>query len=711
MSDTDGSLNDVHASRSPSRKRSQRLARQEPALTPSRSQRPRRQQTQEESQPTYKEDTTDEEEFTRVQEVSDGDAVAQPRPKRQRVSRPTPSKSATPRPQRRQQPGAIRKPRTAQQDPQRAQWIYERYDSAARRQPPYFETLPFQIWTQIFEYASTPLFDPLNPRDWVNRRWLAQACRTCKLLLDPAVTALYKAPPIANVYAPHEVFDLLMTDASQRQTSKLGFDINYNAKVQRLEFDANTLAYTAHGRGRFDLSLLIPVMPQLHTIRISSVFDLPANLKMQRSTKWNYPDNLVPVLNEHKRRLRSFEWHQKLCSKDQDLHWLKSVHYTDAFQTAKDLKLSGFHRVGVTRKPNSLQVEALGLEEQLAGALAALPVLESLEFEACTILNEELLPLLPTGLQALHINDCEFFDSAMLGSFLAERGAQLRSLILEHNKSLDIRFLPGLKSSCPQLELLKIDLNYYNSHRTYVDSGPKYTDLLAEDDVPSWPSRLRTVELLHLRNWTDGAARTFFKSLIDSADQLPDLRSLTVKAILSLGWRERKAFRNEWVPKLERVFLRKAKLPDRHFVSISEGRAWLDKLKADPRIGETGPAVIVPATRNLPTPPSDDEAASEPSRLRPRKRRAHYSESSDDEAAAPPVKKSLDMSSLAVAAREAMEKHIQGMCDIVDVTVDNLRPAEKQWSMGDFLDSEPSDDEEWDPDAGDTGELYDGWAA
>ncbi|OBT62011.1 hypothetical protein VE03_08268 [Pseudogymnoascus sp. 23342-1-I1] len=39
---------------------------------------------------------------------------------------------------------------------------------------------------------------------------------------------------------------------------------------------------------------------------------------------------------------------------------------------------------------------------------------------------------------------------------------------------------------------------------------------------------------------------------------------------------------------------------------------------------------------------------------------------------------------------------IQGMCEVVDFKIDNLRPTENQFREADFLDSEPEGDEDWD---------------
>ncbi|KKY28733.1 hypothetical protein UCDDS831_g00118 [Diplodia seriata] len=45
--------------------------------------------------------------------------------------------------------------------------------------------------------------------------------------------------------------------------------------------------------------------------------------------------------------------------------------------------------------------------------------------------------------------------------------------------------------------------------------------------------------------------------------------------------------------------------------------------------------------------------------------------------------------------RRSQEKFIQGMCEIVDIRIDNLRPREEQFNENDFLDSEVSGDEDW----------------
>lgn len=45
--------------------------------------------------------------------------------------------------------------------------------------------------------------------------------------------------------------------------------------------------------------------------------------------------------------------------------------------------------------------------------------------------------------------------------------------------------------------------------------------------------------------------------------------------------------------------------------------------------------------------------------------------------------------------RDTPERFIQGLCDVVDIRIDNQRPREEQFNESHFLDSEASGDEEW----------------
>lgn len=705
------------------RKRSKRIANTASSPEPSDSQRPSRNATRRKAQISYKDIDTDEEGLD-IAAVSEEEA---PPPKRRRLAPQRSTTARAPIPQRRLQ-YPVQKPNLPSQskpETQQVQVILRRV-----RRPPFWETLPYHIWVEIFEYASCPLYNATTFERYDTKRWLLAALTLCKHLLEPALTVLYKPIPFTTIEAPHLLCDLLNISIQDRPSTKiLAREINHAAKVQRLEMDVGLLNYSMHHRGRFDLGSLIPLVPQLNTIRLSNKYDSPMGRKHRRTVKWSYPDNLFTAIATSGNQLRSFQWNRSMFTKDQDLAWMRSMHEVKAFQTIKELKLCGFEAKEVRRKDVDT-TQAKTPEELLADAISALPELKELEFESCSALNEILLPLLPQGLEVLRINDCAFFDGAMLAASLASHGSELKELILLHNKALDLSFLPTLKSSCPKLQVLHVDLNNYNSHRTYVDSKPTYIDLLREDEIPTWPSSLRTIEMLYLREWSDNAAISFFRSLVDAAEELPELRTLRVKAILSLGWKERIGFREEWVSRLQRVFLRKSIPPNKHFTSIAEGREYLDKqhrtageveivkkdkdplaaiisqknvIDRDHGSDSESAAETVPQKsgrrKRLPTPTSDSQSQR---KLRPRRTQRQYDEdsSSDTEPEQKPT-------SLAAATKAALENYIQGMCDVVEVSIDNLRPAEKQFSEGDFLDSEPDDDGDWD--GRDEGEYFEGW--
>jgi hypothetical protein len=58
---------------------------------------------------------------------------------------------------------------------------------------------------------------------------------------------------------------------------------------------------------------------------------------------------------------------------------------------------------------------------------------------------------------------------------------------------------------------------------------------------------------------------------------------------------------------------------------------------------------------------------------------------------------------------QALEgEQIQGKCDVVELSISNLRPRDEMFNESDFLDDEMSGDEEWNEERGDLNddELY-----
>ena len=276
-----------------------------------------------------------------------------------------------------------------------------------------------------------------------------------------------------------------------------------------------------------------------------------------------------------------------------------------------------------------------------------------------------------------------------------------------------------------------MDINYYNTSSRHCDSE-KYVDLLKEEEIPSWPSTLRTLEMVYLRKWTLGAAKTFFGSLIDSADELPGLRELVIKAIININWRERAAFRDEWIGRLQRVFLRKCAPPNPHLASLRAFREWKESqglgsgptgssmhlcTGADAIDGNEKPTTGSSRNEGLSSQSDENEDMDSDVLIVTRRRLQRQSRvtASDDtentetaeiwgERRLRSRRKAFEGPSEGASYGETYdlkeesvdERFVQGKCRVVDIRIDNLRPREELFNENDFLDSEVSGDEDWD---------------
>lgn len=552
---------------------------------------------------------------------------------------------------------------------------------------PPLASLPYHVLLQVFVYASHPLHDE-NMAPTASISWLVQMARTCQAFTKPALTALYRNPPIFALKQNRKalVQHLISPPPGARE--------DYAVMVKRLELDATQMsALTDATHSVTDLASLVSSLKTLKEIDISDPIDKPPyRERLRRARRWYYPDELFTALHESEARLKSWRWNSTFCA--QDPLWIKDIHADKAFQSLQDLTLTKFHS-DETRKPDDVQPTP---EELLGSALAVLPNLRYLTFETCTAVDGRLLPLLPKNLVYLNFTNCRDLISEALQGFLATHGARLEELVLNHDQSLDLAFLVDLKQSCPRLEVLRMDLNYYSSLAMSADNEPLYDYLLGEDEVPTWPSTLRIIDLEYLRNWTSGAATTFFTSLINSAEELPWLREITILAMVDVDWRQRAEFRKKWTATFQKVFARKMTLPAPHLVSLRAYREWkaaqgskAEKndsfLDVEPDVAEAPEAENNYSGVPVPTTPRKNNKSDEkwnPKRLRSRpKASTSYDETSDN----------------ASDSEEVLDEEVgfvQGRCHTVVFRIDNFRPREEIYDEADFLDAERSGDEDWD---------------
>ena len=601
-------------------------------------------------------------------------------------------------------------------------------------------TLPYQILAAIFDYASRPLTTEIFvPTPSI--AWLLQSSRCCRAFLEPALSALYYSPPLTPPSRAQALIEHLSTQDADST-------LNYRAKIKYLEMEASsTLMHKFAGQDPLDLGRLIRMTPQLRGIGIHLINDDPkfrkTILMRMVNGKSAYQPTTFSALEQGLVRLHEWTWNQSLARQGCSLASLKELHTMSPFQTLKDLSFVNYD-AGSSEKDRRR-------EDILEEAINVLPNLIGLHFRRSTIVNSRLLRKLPKTLQMLEIMDCSSLKSPALSSFLRDSGKDLRQLILNHNHSLNLSFLTALGVDCPRLELLRIDLRYFNTFFTVQDSDPRYDALFKDGEIPMWPTSLQRLELFHLRKWSLRTAELFFRSLVDAAKSLADLRQLRIKATLEeSGWRDRIGFRDTWTEKLQYVFQRKFIPPNPNFQSFAtfedfkrqqcslqdkgSRKDQSDKTKVSRfAFSDEGQARLshneLPSTKEASDESDSDVPLSksrnarklessdgETSQLNLRRSKRVFDSSSQGTKSQPcrrRKRRSFDDSSSEDSAldddgfEETIQSNhesteipdkIQGMCDVVDVLIDNLRPREQQLNEGDFLDEEASGDEDWNGD-------------
>ncbi|KAL9579174.1 MAG: hypothetical protein Q9212_005263 [Teloschistes hypoglaucus] len=594
---------------------------------------------------------------------------------------------------------------------------------------PPWQTLPYEVLLQIFQHASYPLVTPtFVPSPSIT--WLYGTALLCKGFAEPALAALYYAPPL---YPPSRAYGLL---ASLKKEAEGSF-MNYRAKIKYLDLDADQILCRRYaGQEPMQLQALLALTPQVRGIGLHLLSDLPLwrtsigprPLKPQSKVKAYQSGIFTTLTNTENIRLIEWTWNGKMARQSGiSLGQFNRIHQSNSFKTLEHLTFTG-----------STSVFGLEWFGRAAGALSRLKAITLTNLED----DMQSLKLLPKTLEHLDISNCSSLDAVIVTEFLTSHGAKLRELVFNHNDSLDLSFLQTLASSCPILERLKMDLTFYNTHFTFKDSKPKFETLLVPDVTPTWPSGLQRLEMFHLRKWDTAAAYTFFSSLVESAENLADLRHIDIKASLGeSNWRDRISFRNKWISRMENVFKRVCPPPDPRLQSlpmfqthrkgirqscITASTSGIKTRDSDPfsHIEVQCPTISPNTSGDSDTPLASQRRSTRTTRSgnqaadfyrqnrksrRPRKRKNRNSEdsSSTEEDSA------LEDNSLSQHQRNGLgdeadkELFVQGMCDVVHVVIDNLRPTETHLNEGDFLDDEISGDEDWvGDDDGGAGEGY-----
>ncbi|KAK5729316.1 hypothetical protein LTR17_012041 [Elasticomyces elasticus] len=665
-------------------------------------------------------------------------APAEPARKRQktapRTRHQTRSKSIS-KPAATRKVGAKRRPNTLHTPPSP-----KTFKGVSDGRVPDWTSLPIDILRDIFIYASSPIHEQTRTSS-SNIDWLVKTARTCRAFAIPALEAFYIRPSLLTSQAPHRLLALLLQvkDKDGHERPFMG----YGVKVKGLEIDVRRLAYSAHNMGLFDICRLVEVCLQLQEVEILHPVDEPP-FRTGKIQNWHYPTNLFTTMDEHNTRLRTFRWTRSMIPQPnpETYSLMAATHTSKAFEYLTKLTVCGFDYDPTTTEPPTtttpgLQgIASIATAPSLATSIALLPRLKDLTLISCEAVVDTFFSHLPHNLERLELTNCLELTSPMLETYLASGGgAHLRELILNHNPSLALSFLVKLRDLCPRLEVLMVDLRYYSERVNSNDAEPLYDVLLGEGEVPSWPGGLRELEMVHLQRWQAEAAQGLFRSLVNAAPNLPDLRRLVLHTHISIPWRQRVEVRDQWIDRLQRVYARRSVPPSAHMGSLRQfrefkkaleggwdikattGRAKLHDLDDEDGDGEftlgrrishvaispkvLGKDIVV---YDESSPEKRAVAAPEPS-IRRSRRVAEASHS-------PPAV--VDGSSDEEVDEEVEEEdgeglYVQGLCNVVDIRIDNQRPRENQFTEGDFLDSEVSGDEDWREGGSEDGEEGYAW--
>lgn len=404
------------------------------------------------------------------------------------------------------------------------------------------------------------------------------------------------------------------------------------------------------------------------------------------------------------------------------LEKLSDVHNAAAFQGLRKITFTNFQLPSL----NAADPEAPAVVEEdsklvtsLVQSIAVLPKLRHLIVECSTAVNGQFLSMLSKSIEHLELINCWEVKADDLAAYLLSNGRSIRHMTLHHNQSLSLAFLPVLGNACPLLESLRMNLTYHKHHEFYSDGDPLYDRLLTAEQVPTWPTSLRHLDLKNLRQWDVAAAETFFQSILDSAPNLPLLRHLEIKAMLDIPFRERSQIRDRWVARFQKVFLRKwvdpeplftlrpspqplAALPPAPSPRTPKGSGTKTK-HGRGRI-HYSPNPETPSRRRssriatLPSGPSS-RASSVGRDMRDSGARPFYAEPDTDDDIMGDEESQSSSPELSPQSSIGSEDDtfVQGLCEVVDVRFDNQKPVENPFSFEDFLDDESNDstDDDW----------------
>ncbi|KAI1129822.1 hypothetical protein F5Y10DRAFT_237337 [Nemania abortiva] len=589
---------------------------------------------------------------------------------------------------------------------------------------PPWRLLPYHVWLRVFNFVAVPIRDPASRIDDLAEAvgTLLSGARTCKSTAEPALAALYKCPPFYRAYSKFPQASFVQFLQTLARPSSQTF-IRYRPKVEILRIDVDTLLTKKVSGLQLQLKQVLKNLSRLASLEFYHPADEPPYRDLDFHLRWRFskedlldgleplPDGGGSVGDKTKTTiLKSWRWNSRLVPAELALDRLTEIHALPSFRGLRKLAYVNYQLPSTTqfsaraRESQEAQNSDLQAIANLAASISSLPDLQHLVIESSTLANGSLLERLPKTLGHLELVNCWEITSDDLSAFLISHGNSLTRLTLKHCQSLSLGFLPVLGTSCPNLAHLEVDLTYFRHHESYADNKPDYATLLGVDQVPTWPSSIQSIEIINMRNWTREAAEMFFGSLMKNAKTLPNLRRLEFKVILNIEWRQRQEMRQSLADQMTRIFKRKSS-PPKERRTLRQPKESESK-DADADEIDTSKSPIRRSSRIARPVSNKNKALPLRTSLRSLKSvstDADDEDSSEDELSLTDASahRSKGRASKTKAAGLRSDEFIHGLCDVVDIQVDNQRPAERQYDMDDFLDSPEHSESEWNSDEDD----------
>lgn len=563
--------------------------------------------------------------------------------------------------------------------------------------------IPYHFWVDVFLYARDE-----GGADPPNTHWLLQVATSCRVLSEPALTAIYRCPTIRHASKAKRLASLLELCPTETR-------FNYRRKIEFLHIDIHTVPQGL-------VYQLIRPLARLKELIFYTPMDQPPYRKLDAHIRWQYSEDIFLALASPSddsdalakppvpTSLKSWEWSGRLLGGYvANFSDIVRVHQMPSFTHLTRLSFTNFQvpslRSLQQRPENDGDDLQSSLEDNaaidaIADAIAQLKFLKHLVFESSTVMTDRLLPLLPKHLNHLELINCWEIKSEDLAMFLLTHGSDLRALTLMHNQSLNLAFLTILAEACPSLRELRMNMSYFRHHDSFNDADPMYDFALLQNQVPTWPTSIRIIDIEHIRNWSVDTAEMFIQSLVDNAGNLPNLRHLVIKTMLDIPWQARATLRSNLRPMVERVFLRKVE-PPLDDMAIQQMGTTQEPLRSHKRKRTPSSKSLLRRSDRI-----EAHVHSSPRRSRRDNKsqcrqlgRPLYREPDTDEDEFDISESSESETSKAQQSSTADEPAVQGLCDTVSIVFDNQKVRELQYSMEDFLaDDDESSGEEWDGD-------------